>query len=498
MPLKGYMLVNDNLTKRLRSCNTLPSLPTVAVKIIDLANDPDADINKACQYISLDPALAAKVLKTANSPLYNSRRSATNIRQAVSILGTHAITTVALSFSLTSTLMKQRQSDQSDFDSNSFWCRSIACALASRALGEKLGSSSPDDLFLAGLLQDIGVLAFNTIMPEEYAPIMASANNYDELLKAEREAFGSGHDELGYMLLKKWHIPDHIALACISSHTQPPVATELIEPSLTACVAVSGHLADYFLAPNGSKKTDHVTQMAKSWLNLDGDVLSDVIDIMAAGLLPIEDLFEITIYDSAEIAGVLAEAKELLTIQNLSKIHELEEKSQHDGLTGARNRTYFDETLKREFFLSTQHNLPLTIAMIDLDHFKNINDTYGHPVGDALLITTVQTILGQIRQDDTLSRYGGEEFALILPGSELVATRKLMLRLKESIAAISYKLQDNRSVSVTVSIGVASSTDSHGKQNFKNTEDLVKAADLALYAAKDAGRNQIIEWNDAL
>lgn len=490
--------MNDDLTKRLRFCNTLPSLPTVAVKIIDLANDPNADINKACQYISLDPALAAKVLKTANSPLYKSRRSATNIRQAVSILGTHAITTIALSFSLAQTLMKQPKVEGSGLDSTTFWRRSIAAALACRAMGEKLGIHSPDDLFLAGLLQDIGVLAFNAIMPEEYAPILAAAKNNDTLLQAERDAFGSGHDELGYMLLKKWHIPDYIAIACMASHTQPPISSEAIESSLNSCVAISGQLADYFLAPQGEKDTEIVMRKAKAWLDLDGDVLANIIDMMADELAPIEDLFEITLYDSSEIAAVLAEAKELLTIQNLSKLHELEEKSQHDGLTGARNRTYFDETLKREFFLSAQHNLPLTIAMIDLDHFKNINDTYGHQVGDALLITAVQTILGKIRQDDTLSRYGGEEFALILPGSELVATRKLMIRLKESIAAISYKLQDNRFVNVTASIGVASNIGTNGKQQFTTVNELIQAADKALYAAKDAGRNQVIEWHSAL
>src|SRR5690606_29494164 len=116
--------------------------------------------------------------------------------------------------------------------------------------------------------------------------------------------------------------------------------------------------------------------------------------------------FEITIHQTDEISAIMAEAKELLTIQSLSKVRELEEKSQHDGLTGARNRAYFDETLQREFYLSSQHALPLTIAMIDLDHFKKINDTFGHMAGDALLIATVRTIIGQVRHDDTLCRYG--------------------------------------------------------------------------------------------
>jgi diguanylate cyclase (GGDEF)-like protein len=217
---------------------------------------------------------------------------------------------------------------------------------------------------------------------------------------------------------------------------------------------------------------------------------------MATELVEVEELFEITIHQPDEISGIMAEAKELLTIQSLSKVRELEEKSQHDGLTGARNRAYFDDTLQREFYLSSQHALPLTIAMIDLDHFKKINDTFGHIAGDALLIATVRTIIGQVRHDDTLCRYGGEEFALILPGTTLSAARKLLARLKDSIAAISHQLDDGRIVKVTASIGVVANMDGNAK--FECPDDLVKAADSALYAAKHAGRNQIIEWNNSL
>lgn len=483
--------MNDDLAKRLRYCTTLPSLPAIAIKIIDLANNPTTDIGALCHHIAFDPALSAKILKIANSPLYKSRRSATNIRQAVSLLGTHAVIVIALSFSLADTFVKKTHA--SAIDNNQFWRRSIASALACRALGEKLEIKFLDDLFLVGLLQDIGILIYSTIMPEKYDTIFLSTNDHDTLLEKEREIFGTGHDELGYTLLKQWHIPDYISMACLTSHGQP--GPKELESTLQACAAASRYLADYFLTPNEPEKLTKLSQAARSWLDIDEATLVEVIDIMATGLNDVEDLFDITIHHSSEIAGILTEAKELLTIYSLSKVKEFEEKSYRDGLTGARNRSFFDETLDREFLLSSRHRLPLTVVMIDLDHFKRINDTYGHIIGDGMLVAVAETILRQIRQDDTLCRYGGEEFALILPGTTLVLSRHLTHRLKEAITAISYQPEDNLAISITASIGVASYMDN--TTQFKHPEDLVKAADSALYAAKSAGRNQIVEWKTA-
>ena len=486
-------MIDDTLKRQLYQCAALPSLPAVAVKIIEMANDPDADIGSVCQYISLDPVLSAKLLRTANTPLYKSRRVATNIRQAVSILGTHTVLVIALSFSLTHSLMKSKLPDSSTaFDNTIFWRRSIASALAARALGEKLELNYLDDLFLAGLIQEIGILAFWVIMPEEYGKVFASTSDHDVLLNTEREAFGAGHDELGYALLKKWHIPDYIALSCINSHSQ--LEPKNLGPTLQSCLAVSRYLADYFLFPHETEKMTALNEAAQKWLGFDAHALIEVIKIMEVGLKAVEDLFEINIHDSSEVDGILSEAKELLMIHDLSRMRDLEDKSQRDGLTGAYNRTYFDETLRQEFNLALQYDLPLTIAIIDLDHFKSVNDTYGHIAGDSLLAMVVKTVFDQIRQDDTLSRYGGEEFALILPGTALTTSRNLITRLKNSIADIAYKFDGRNIIRITASIGVAGYQEN--MTYFREPRDLIKAADSALYAAKHAGRNRIMEWSE--
>ena len=111
-------------------------------------------------------------------------------------------------------------------------------------------------------------------------------------------------------------------------------------------------------------------------------------------------------------------------------------------------------------------------------------------------MTVVKTVCAQIRQDDTLSRYGGEEFALILPGTTLEASRNLIARLKEAITEIAYELDDSCIIQITASIGVAAYHE--GSTTFNEPLDMIKAADSALYAAKHAGRNRIVEWNSLL
>lgn len=483
--------MDENLAQRFRFCTTLPTIPAVAIKVIELANDPYADLIQICNQISYDPALSAKIIKAANSPLYKTRRAPENVRQAISMLGTHAAIMIALSFSLSSSLMKH---SIGSVNSNNFWRRTILSALASRALGEKLGYKTPDDLFLAGLMQEIGILVFDSMMPEEYAPVFASASNHDDLVKAERAAFGTSHEEVGYALLKRWDLPDYIAMSCLASHGKPgPLDADSL---IAGCVAVSGYVADYFLNPKAEGAIDSAIEAAKTWLDLDKAALSEVIEIIKINLNSVEELFDITIFHPAELTGIMAEAKELLEMHNIIKIRELEERSQRDALTGAYNRGFFDNALHREFDLSNRQGLPLTLAMIDIDHFKSINDKYGHPVGDAILIAVVREIFGQIRQDDTFARYGGEEFTVILPGTSLLSSAKLLVRLKDSIAAISHLHEDGSIIKVTVSIGVVANMD--GGERFEHESDLIRAADQALYAAKYAGRNQIVVWNKSL
>jgi diguanylate cyclase (GGDEF)-like protein len=341
-------------------------------------------------------------------------------------------------------------------------------------------------------LQDIGILAMRTALGKEYEQAVQYAADHDALLAAERTAFGCGHEEVGYWLLKRWRLPEHLALACLASHAPVRMGEG---KSTNACVALSGYLADMFMAPDSAEAAARLSDAASRCLQLDASGLADVVDAMRNGITEVEDLFDVPLIDAAQSDALLGEAKELLLIANLRQTRELEERSQRDALTGAHNRAYVDDALEKEFQLSVRHGWPLSVAMIDIDHFKQVNDTYGHAVGDAALQTVTRVIQAQIRSGDVFARYGGEEFVLLFPGTPLAEAARVLERIRSAIAAVCHVDRAMAAFNVTISIWLACHVAQ--QESYNSAHDLMQAADAALYDAKAAGRNQLVKADSA-
>jgi len=156
-----------------------------------------------------------------------------------------------------------------------------------------------------------------------------------------------------------------------------------------------------------------------------------------------------------------------------------------DGLTQAFNRKHWEECLANEFSRARRYKQDLALVMLDLDHFKLLNDTFGHQGGDKVLIDTAKTINDLLRMGDLFGRYGGEEFAVILPNTDMAGAEEVAERIRQTIAKSTIDYQ-GQNISVTVSIGVAIIDEPDVRY-----EDLISHADIALYEAKNAGRNRI-------
>lgn len=155
-----------------------------------------------------------------------------------------------------------------------------------------------------------------------------------------------------------------------------------------------------------------------------------------------------------------------------------------DGLTGVNNKRYLLETMEREIPRARRHERPLTLVMFDIDHFKHINDTYGHLAGDYVLKEMAQLVKNRLRPDDVLGRYGGEEFAVLLPETNTEGGAAIAEELRRMIAEHPFMFEQER-IQVTVSMGVAMLQDGWDVLQF------IKQADERLYAAKRDGRNKV-------
>jgi two-component system cell cycle response regulator len=159
----------------------------------------------------------------------------------------------------------------------------------------------------------------------------------------------------------------------------------------------------------------------------------------------------------------------------------------HDGMTGIHNKRYFMEFLEREIAVSARHGHPLTLVMFDVDHFKRINDTYGHLAGDAVLKDLAQRIRPRIRREDLFARYGGEEFAAVLPSTALPGGVVFAEHLR-TLVEERPTLFDNQQIPFTISLGVTTLHREVGVDPLT----LIKRADENLYAAKRGGRNRVV------
>jgi len=196
-------------------------------------------------------------------------------------------------------------------------------------------------------------------------------------------------------------------------------------------------------------------------------------------------------------AEILARAAAMLRIKSLQDAlrraqKELEEKSITDALTGLKNRRFFDERIVEEYRRAQRYADPVSLIMLDLDHFKQVNDRHGHPVGDLVLREAARLLRSSIRDPDICARYGGEEFAVILPKTHVAGALAVAERIWREMGAKIYKVPPDApggplDLQVTASIGLAF----YPSKDITSAELLLKYADEALYEAKRAGRNTI-------
>jgi diguanylate cyclase (GGDEF)-like protein len=491
----------DLIKNKLKAAVNFPSPPAVAQQILALASDPDVDVARVAAAIGHDPGLAAKVLRVANSPLYAKRRKSENLRQALVVLGLNGATTLALSFSLVGAYKRGKSAG---IDHSRYWRRTILSATAARVFAVLQPTSNVEGIFLAALLQEIGVLAIDRVQLDFYRDVPAAAT-HAQIVAHEQSRLGTDHAGVGAWLLDYWRLPEFLCRTVELSHAPALEDRASSLGQAARCVALGSECAEILLAHETPDELHALTAHAGEWLDIGPEVLAEAMGQIVAEIPEIERLFDTELVSADSAAAILDQARELLMNRNLQAFEqvaalretteslaartvELEDHSRRDALTGLYNRGHLDQVLEQEFRSANAGHGPLSVVFVDLDRFKRVNDTYGHGAGDVVLVATAKLLRSAARDTDCIARYGGEEFVIVLPGLTTEAAARVCERLLDRLRAARHDVA-GASFMVTASLGLAT----HAPESpFQSVAQLIEAADRSVYTAKKRGRDQLV------
>jgi diguanylate cyclase (GGDEF)-like protein len=253
---------------------------------------------------------------------------------------------------------------------------------------------------------------------------------------------------------------------------------------------ISGEITGVLQLINAKNRNDDVVAFSEGVKPLIEALSSQAsIAIQNRNLLDVQEHLKKELED--EVEDRTEELKEALS--KLSEAHDvLKELTTIDPVTGIRNRHFFDDTYEQEWRRALRQKYDISLLLLDIDHFKNVNDTYGHLVGDECLAAVAQSIDSMLqRPSDVVARYGGEEFIVILPYVSLDNARHLAEQVCSGLAKRVFNAEGNN-INVTVSIGISSGVPDENSR----PRDLISQADEALYRAKSTGRNKVCVYGD--
>jgi diguanylate cyclase (GGDEF)-like protein len=487
------MLSQKELKDLSSKIGRLPTIPGVAMQILQAMRRDPPDIREISEIISSDAPLSAEVLKAANSPYYGLLTTVTSVHQAMLYLGLNTVRNLALSFSLLKRFASRRKTA---FDYTQFSKDSLIAALSCKLIAEKACRQHAEDAFFLGLFQNIGMLVMAESMPEQYdKAILECKSDAAAWHDVENRILGVNHMQVGEYVIHAWGLPASFSVP-IGCHHYPERLTCSSGNirQLTHILHLSSLFIDLFKSSNPKAGYAEIAKYIQAY-EFDSIIdKSAVAEQIANGIRSIFPIFEIEADEAKYIEIIEAARNQLADLSGelLNQVHsqgrELDQLKLEvglDGLTQLTNHKRFLEILHKELSRATRYKTPLSLIMADVDHFKPINDFFGHQAGDHVLKCISARLKQLIRDSDQIARYGGEEFAFILPMTTLADARQAAEKLRKAIETqeISYR---GRSISVTMSFGIAS------RENTReiDVDGFIKMADEALYEAKNTGRNK--------
>ncbi len=499
---------NSSLDKILKSPQ-LPSVPAVAIKLLELVQDLDSSTRDIVETIKSDPALAAKILRSANSSYFSFRSEIRTLEQAVPLIGRTVITSLALSFSLSSEAMTDGPLSG---HYKQYWLRSVVQASAAEALAGFIDRKSmSSELFMTGLLIDIGQLAMLRVLRDDYIPVIEQLEKDDASLEVcEKSVLGFDHADTGAQLMQQWKFPEAMCDAARLHHGTLTDVTNEDSLELTRVAMIASRVGDYFCSDAPGAALSELRELTAASFHFSEETLSEFLnkteervqlsaEILSANADDLPTAADLMSQACGQLAAISIaqhqQTQETLVQQKLSELERLDLESQNrqlreqafcDPLTSLYNRRYFDESIQKEIDRSCRRGTPIGVLFVDVDRFKQLNDTYGHQFGDTVLARLGAIIAKNVRTADIAARYGGEEFVVLAVDASETGLNVLAERIRQSVEAEPFNHEET-AISVTVSVGATFASLCRRDQNISSR--ILESADAAMYESKRRGRN---------
>ncbi|WP_437226284.1 sensor domain-containing diguanylate cyclase [Planctomicrobium sp. SH661] len=503
------------MDSQLQRLSHLPSLPTVAVQLLKMFADPEVSISDVVYVLQTDPALSGKILKAANTSQFGMKRPVSDLQRAVVLLGKKSVMALALGFSLAEASMSTGPHANLYSD---FWFQSLVRGCAASLIAENYSKVDAGEAFTIGLLARIGRLAMLNCDRDRFVACIQKAQETGESLDLlEEQSASITSMQVTMHLLREWKLPPH----CVEAVGQMNVSLEeacenrLSDAlTLTDVLRISAAFAEFFSGENRGLAIAKIYELCCTLLGETEEEVNQLVDKVREELDHHSDLFSVDMSKVGSPMELLSQAMGQLSIlaANASmnrddvpptssstemqeengrlrkRVLELTQSSITDGLTTLYNRTYLTQHLQERISKSAEHPTQLGVIFVDVDHFKKVNDTHGHLVGDEALRVVARLLKDAVRETDIVARYGGEEFVIVMSVADAAGLSRLAERIRATIEAQTIVCGTVR-LRITASFGGCLATPNGYCPELAGR--ILESADAAMYASKRNGRNRV-------
>ncbi len=502
--------MEQRIRARVQALSYLPTSAAVAMKFVELGKDPEADPADYAKVIGSDASLASKILALANSSWFGVRNRVTKPQVAVNLLGLGTIRTLAISYCITGLHNDLKLSAD---ESRMFWSAALCKGVAARQYASHFNPALGEEAFTCGIFQDFALPVMYALAKEQVLEILQDASlDVPARLQKERAIFRLDHSEIARIIAQKLELPELFIDAVAFHHNRESLREFVNNPVLADAAYIAAlfpHQLDAWNPADAVRMSQCLAEQTRdkpldtaAYLELVQNDFNRIYAYFEQGktgsTAKLADLLADATRDAADnTTRLVTSVQELMSPaaaagkevnQLLAQHTKLEQTAYTDSLTGALNREGFMNAAGEALRHAQRYGIGYAIAYLDLDHFKQLNDTSGHVFGDKALQHASQAMLDCVRKDDLVGRIGGDEFVIFIADISAALAEQVLRRIIETAS----QPPANRSSSVPTPTLSAGLLPIPPRAPAVPLDTLLSMADSLMYQAKRAGGNQLL------